>query len=38
MEENIKEIGETENNMVKENFTTRKMVFGKREYGVREEE
>ena len=37
-EENIKEIGRMANNMVTENFSTLRMEFGKREFGVMEEE
>ena len=38
MAENIKEIGRMENNMARENFSIRKMAYGKKEYGVRGEE
>lgn len=38
MEENIKEIGKMENNTEKENFSTQKMEYGRKEYGVKVEE
>jgi hypothetical protein len=36
--ENIKEVGRMENNMGRENFSIPKMEYGKKEYGVKEEE
>jgi hypothetical protein len=38
MEENTRGLGKMENNMEKENFYILKMVFGKKVFGVREEE